>query len=203
MKAVVALGLSRLSISKKIVKTRFIVTSMTGNANFTTPTPTLATITANVNALETASLAAQGGGVDDTANMYAKEVILDLSLKLLGAYVEGIANATPISAEAIVLSAGMNVKAKGTKVVHDFVVKVTGNPGEVRLVRQGINRGSYEFQMTTDPINEASWQKIYTGTVGNIIKSGLDSGTRYYFRATAIDKNGQGPWSVVRNMIAL
>ena len=205
MKAVVSLGASHLSIPKKIVKSRFIVSSMTGNANFTTPSPTLAVITTNVNALEAASLVAQSGGVDDTANMRVKEAILDLSLKSLGAYVEGIANASPLSANAIILSAGMDVKGKGGKVVREFVVNITGNPGEVKLVRKGIKhgKGSYEFQMTTDPSNEASWQKIYTGTVGSFVKGGLISGTRYHFRATAIDKNGFNPWSEVRSTIAL
>ena len=203
MKTVVTLGLARLPIAKKITMTRFIVTSMTGNTNFTTPSPALASITANVNALETAHIAAQGGGIDNTAFMHVKEATLDLSLKLLGAYVEGIANTSPSNAEAIVLSAGMNLKAKGKKPPRDFDVKVTGNPGEIKLVRQGIRRGSYEFQMTTDPITEASWQKIYTGTVSRYVKSGLTSGTRYYFRATSIDKNGQSPWSVVKHMIAL
>jgi hypothetical protein len=203
MKAVVALGLGRLSISKKIEKARFIVASMTGNANFTTPNPSLATITAYVNALEAACIAAQGGRAHDTANMYAKEVVLDLSLKSLGAYVEGIANATPLIAASTILSAGMNVKAKGGKVAHDFGVKVTGNAGEVKLVHLSVKRGSQEFQMTTDPGTEASWARIYCGTRASFVKTGLTSGTRYYFRATAIDKNGQRPWSAVMNMIAL
>jgi len=80
MKTNVKMGLSQMPIEKKIVKTRFIVASMTGNANFTTPSPTLAIITTNVNALEAASIAAKGGGKDDTANMRAKEAVLDLSL---------------------------------------------------------------------------------------------------------------------------
>ncbi len=203
MKTVVALGLSRLSVPKKIEKSRFIVTSMTGNVNFTTPSPPLATITTNTDALETANIAALGGGADDTANMHDQEVVLDLSLKALGAYVEGIANATPPSAEAIILSAGMAVKSKGGKVAHDFSVKATGNPGEIKLTCQGVKRGTNEFQMTTDPNTEASWARIYNGTRATFVKTGLISGTRYYFRATAINKNGQGPWSVVRNMIAL
>lgn len=201
MKKLVRQGLSRMPIAKKIVKARFIVTSMTGNANFTTPNPPLATITANVNALETASIAAQGGGPDDTANMRAKEVVLDLSLKGLGAYVEGVANATPITAEAIILSAGMEVKGQGGHTAIDFDVQSTGNPGEVKLLRKAISRGSYEFQMCTDPASEANWQKIYSGTRGRITKSGLTIATRYYFRATAIDKNGVGPWSDVKSII--
>jgi hypothetical protein len=203
MKTTVKMGLSRMPIEKKIVKTRFIVTSMTGNGNFTTPSPTLATITANVNALEAASIAAKGGGKDDTANMRAKEAALDLSLTLLGYYVEIIASANPANAEAIVLSAGMDVRSRGRNFKHSFEVSSTGNVGEVRFQQAGVSRGSYEYQMSIDISNDANWQRIYNGTRNRFVKSGLASGTRYYFRAASISKNGLSPWSVVKPMIAL
>jgi hypothetical protein len=202
MKTIVKMGMSQLSIEKKIVKTRFIVTSMTGNANFTTPSPALATITANVNALETACLAAKGGGKDDTANMRAKEMILDFSLKSLGAYVEGIANASPINAEAIVLSAGMDVKAKGKPATIDFVVQPQGQ-GAVKVMCKATKRATYEFQVSTDLSSDANWQWIYSGTRGRIIMNGLSSGKQYYFRSAVIDKNGFGPWSDVKNTFVL
>ncbi|MBI1769502.1 MAG: fibronectin type III domain-containing protein [Bacteroidetes bacterium] len=203
MKTNVKMGLSQMPIEKKIVKTRFIVASMTGNANFGTPSPTLATITTNVNALEAASIAAKGGGKDDTANMRAKEAVLDLSLKLLGYYVEGIASANPANAEAIILSAGMDVRGKGGNFARGFEVSATGNIGEVRLQREGVSRGSYEYQMSIDISTDANWQRIYSGTRARIVMSGLVSGTRYYFRAAGIDKNGLSPWSSVKTMIAL
>jgi hypothetical protein len=203
MKSVVKLGLARLPIAQKITKGRLVVTSMTGNANFTTPNPTLATITTNVNALETAKIAADSGGPDDTANMYAKEAVLDMALKLLSAYVEGIANVNPLNAEAIILSAGMEVKGKGGNVIHDFDVQTTNNPGEVKLKRRGVGRGTYEFQMCTDPAVEANWQTIYRGTRGRITKNGLTSAVKYFFRAVAIDKNGPSSWSDVKGVMAI
>ncbi len=203
MKKLVRLGLSRMPIPKKITAVRTMVTSMTGNPSFPTPNPPLATITTNVNALEVASIAAAGGGPDDTANMHAKEALLDLSVKLLGAYVEGIANATPITAEAIILSAGMEVKGQNSPSAIDFDVQSTGNPGELKVIRKAVSRGTYEFHMCTDPTNEANWQKIYRGTRGRIVKTGLTSATRYYFRAMAIDKNGESPWSDVKSGVVL
>ena len=192
-----------MPIEKKIVKTRFIVTSMTGNANFGTPSPTLAIITTNVNALEAASIAAKGGGKDETANMRAKEAVLDLSLKLLGYYVEIIASANPANAEAIVLSAGIDLRSKGGNFMHGFEVSATGNVGEVRLQREGVGHGTYEYQMSIDISMDANWHRIYSGTRNRFVKSGLVSGTRYYFRAAGIDKNGLSPWSAVKTMIAL
>ncbi|MBI4945030.1 MAG: fibronectin type III domain-containing protein [Bacteroidetes bacterium] len=202
-KSVVVLRLASLSIPKKIEKTRFIVTSMTGNVNFTTPNPTLATITANAGNLETAHIAAQGGGADETANMHAKELVLDLSLKLLSAYVEGIANSNPMNAEAIILSAGMEVKSGGGRRAKEFAAEQTGNPGEVKLSTLSSNRATFVFQMTTSPSTESSWATIGQSTRAKLVKSGLVSGTRYYFRVAMIDKNGQNPWSDVKNIIAL
>ena len=201
-KQVVVLRLSRLSIPKKIAKARFIVISMAGNVNFVTPNPTLATITTNTNALETASIAAAGGGVDETANMRAKEVILDLSLDSLGAYVEGLANANPINAEAIILSAGMDVKGHPIHVAREFHVEGTGNPGEVRLATKHARYATFIFQMTTDPNNANSWIVIAQSTRAKFLKTGLLSGTRYHFRTAVVDKHGQGPWSNVLNIIA-
>ena len=202
-KNVVVLKQAGLSIPKKIERSRFIVTSMTGNANFTTPSPTLATITANANNLETAHLASEGGGVDDTSNMHAKELVLDLSLKALAAYVEGIANSNPLNAEAIILSSGMDVKSGGGRTAKDFAAVQTGNPGEVKLSTVSSPRATFVFQMTTDPNTATSWVTIGQSTRATMIQSGLTSGTRYYFRVAMIDKNGQNPWSDVKNIIAL
>ena len=203
MKSVVVLGLARLSVPEKIEKARFIVMSMGGNSNFPSPSPPINTIATNANALEAASIAAMGGGVDDTANMRSKEVILDLSLKSLAGYVEGIANATPLSAEAIILSAGMDIKGRGVRTKQNFEVSVTKNPGEVKLIHKGVTRCTYEFQMSTDITSEDNWETIHNSTRGSCLKSGLISGTRYYFRAAVVDKNGQSPWSQVISSIAL
>jgi hypothetical protein len=134
--------------------------------------------------------------------MYAKEVILDLSLKSLGAYVEGIANASPLTAMAIILSAGMEVKAKGGQTAIDFAVQPKGQ-GTAKIMCKASPRAAYEFHMSTDPTNAATWQRISSSTRGRIVKDGLVSGLRYYFRAAVINKNGQGPWSEVKSTIIL
>ena len=54
----VKLNISRLSINDKIGKCRQIVTAITGNPNFPSPNPPLATITAALNDLDAATNAA-------------------------------------------------------------------------------------------------------------------------------------------------
>ena len=50
--AKVKLNFRRLSVPEKIAKARQIINALTGNTNFSNPTPPLATITASVNALD-------------------------------------------------------------------------------------------------------------------------------------------------------
>ena len=195
-------GISRLPVLKKVEKGRTIVTEMTNNENFPAPVPSLDTLTKSINELEAASLTAQKGGKDDTAAKRVKSKALNLLFRQLGSYVEGIANASPTDAVTIILSAGMSVKGKSVKAKQEFDVKPTGKPGEAKLTRKGVKRGTCEFQMTTDPTNEASWVRIYAGTRASFVKTGLVSGQRYYFRAASIDKNGIGAWSAVISMIA-
>lgn len=202
-KVVVVLKLAKLSVPHKIEKARFIVTSMTGNAAFTTPNPTLAIITTNINALETGHLAAKGGGTDETANMHSKEFVLELSLKSLAAYVEGIANTNPVTAEAVVLSAGMNIKTPATQNPRDFHVKPGDIPGEVKLSTKHEPNSTFIWQMCNDPAVEANWLTIGQATQANFVKSGLTSGARYYFRVAVVGKDGQGAWSNVVNTIVL
>lgn len=191
-----------MSVPHKIENDRFIVTSMTGNPNFSTPSPTLASITTAINALETAYLTAQGGGVDDTAMMHARQDALDALMKTLGYYVEGIANNNPLTAEAVVLSAGMAIKNSSTRQAREFSVDPGEHPGEVWLQTKYARNASFVWQMSTNPLNETDWNIIGVSTQSSFAKTGLTSATRYYFRVAVVDKNGQGPWSHVLNMIA-
>lgn len=209
-KVVVVAGLSKLTIPQKIESAKFRVTSMTGNASFTTPNPPLATITANVNALETASIAAAGGGVDETAAMHAKEAVLDFSIKLLAAYVENIANGNPINAEAIALSSGMNIKRQGPPRPNGFRVTQGTSSGKADLRTNSEKRATFTWAMATALGNSIAatsppdnWVVIGSGTQARFTATGLTAGQRYFFRVAKIDKNGQGPWSDVVSIIVV
>jgi hypothetical protein len=199
----VVLGFGRLSVAGKIEKARSIVTGMTGNAHFPTPIPALDTVTAQINELETAQLAALSGGPEDTANMHVKRQALELSLRALATYVETVANSNPAEAEAIVLSAGLTVKVRTLPKTMDFEAATTRNPGEIAVSKRHENRAFFIVQMTTTPEEESSWTTIHSGTRGRVVKSGLRSGLRYHFRASVLDKNGQRPWSEVKSALAL
>lgn len=200
MKKLVSLKLSKQTVPTKIENARHYVTVMTGNPNFTTPSPTLASITTAVNALETAYNAALGGGKVLTATMHDKEAILDNLLTQLGHYVEGVANGS----ETIILSAGMTVKAStGPRGTLGFVIKNGERGGEVKLSTKSQAHHAYMWQVVLDPLPDESaevdpthtWELMAVTTKASIVKVDLEIGEKYWFRVATVGKNGQNDWS--------
>ena len=64
--AKVKLALQQLTVPQKVQFLRQVVTAMTGNANFATPSPTLVTITAKADDLETTFNDAQAARLTKT-----------------------------------------------------------------------------------------------------------------------------------------
>jgi hypothetical protein len=199
MKARISLGLSRLSVPHKIEKARHLVTAMTGNVNFATPVPSLESVTTAVNNLEEAHNSAQGAGPAKTALMYDMETVLDNVLAQLANYVEIAANGN----EAVVLSSGMQLRAKGVKRSSNFTVDDGNHSGELVLHTKATKNGSYVWQMVADPLpdtssasgNGHSWQQIGISTKASFITNNLISGVKYWFRVATVGKLGQGVWS--------
>jgi hypothetical protein len=115
--AQIKLKFSRLSIPEKIARARQIVTAMTGNAHFTTPQPPLSVITAAADELEAAADELEAAAADTqaarqttttkTTIQNSKEDVLDRVVSQEGGYV----TATSGGDEAIIQSAGMDVRA--------------------------------------------------------------------------------------------
>lgn len=199
----VKMGISKMSPTKKIEFMRFCATSVTGNANFISPLPSSSTMATMANNTEAALMVAKGGGKDDKANLKVKIAALELMMRQYASYVENIANANPASAEAVILSAGLEVKRIGSRYARAFDALLTGNPGEVRAFIKAVSRAAYEFQICTDLSNEANWVTFYIGTLSRVVKRDLAPNTRYYFRARVIDKNGYQAWSDVRSVFVM
>lgn len=186
---------------QKIEATRFWVSQITGNANFPTPSPTAASMATGANQLEAAMTVARGGGPDDTSAMRLKEEALNTLLRQFAAYVENTANANPstsaAAAEAIILSAGLQVKRGYTRTVRDFDTMLTGKPGEIRVQFKAVPGATYEVQISTDISKEVNWSTIYAGSHARVTKGDLPSDTRYYVRGRVTSRNGRSEWSEV------
>ena len=86
---------SKLTVPQLIGKTTSVVTAMTGNKWFPSPSPTLAVVTTDNNALSTAENLASSKLKGTVADRNAKRAIVAGDLKQLVAYVEGVADANP------------------------------------------------------------------------------------------------------------
>jgi len=144
-KKLVSLGLGRLPVPQLIQNTQHYVTSMTGNANFPTPSPALSIITTAVNLLEgdyDKSLTRVKGSVPI---MRTDERALKTLLKALASYVEGIANenANATQASDIIASAGMNEKKPSVKKPKTFTAIPGTIKGTVILDIKAVPRSAY------------------------------------------------------------
>jgi len=205
--AKVRLNLRGLSTSIKAAKARQIVTAMTGNPSFTTPTPALTAVTAAATALETAiddALMARNTAVTKTAMMHDKEEALELILRQLASYVESIAG----DDELMILSAGMEVKAPGvassTPATPAALSATEGDhEGEIDLSWDPVNGAkTYVIERSPDPPIPASWAHETVSLKSSVSVGGLVSGTRYWFRVASMASNGQSGWSDPATKIA-
>lgn len=96
-----------MDVAEKLQFARQIVTAMTGNANFATPDPTLASVSGYADDLENAYNAAsvaRQNATTLTSVQDDKENMLDTTLMKLSNYVENVID----SDETIIQSAGMS-----------------------------------------------------------------------------------------------
>ena len=195
----VKLGLDRLNPQEKVALARQIVTAMTGNANFTTPNPTLASVTTLANTAAT-KIAAH-----DSAKAAAETALADRDVAvtalaggvtLLGAYVENITAGDRVKIE----SAGMAVRSAGAPVgplgqVLDLAVSEGDFDGTLDAMWKPVRGAkSYEVQVSTN--SETGWAAKMTASRSSARIEGLTSGTKLWVRVRAVGAdNKPGPWS--------
>jgi len=110
-----------LPVTAKIIYSRDRVVDMTGNANFPTPNPSLATITTVTNTLETKELAAEGGGPAQTEARDTALEVWNNTMRSCADYVDSIA----LGDRDIITSAGFTpTDVQGTP--HGAPAKPTG-----------------------------------------------------------------------------
>jgi hypothetical protein len=199
-RVIAVLNLPR-GIAALISYVRGIILAMTGNTNFTTPSPTLAVLTADVNALDAAESLAHTKAKGTAEARNAKKETLLKDLHALLAYVQIIADNNPTNAEAIILSSGMGVRKTSVKHISDFKAinaKVSGNV--MLSVKAANKRASYEWQISTD---QETWTFLPVTLQAKTLVSGLSPGTRYYFRYKSVLREGESGWSHVESVIVL
>jgi Fibronectin type III domain len=198
--AQIKLNFSRLSIPEKIARARQIVTAMTGNAHFTAPQPPLTSITTAANELDQAASdvqAARQEAKTKTTIQNAKEDALDKLISQEGGYVTAVAGGD----EAIIQSASMDVRAApGASAIPAQPQALSATAGD----RDGqmdlswdpvVSATSYVLETSLDPPTATSWKHLGVSTKSSFTVTDLVSGSRVWFRVSAVNAAGQSGWS--------
>ena len=128
-----------------------VVTGMTGNAAFPSPSPALATVATAITDLQTAETAALARSKGAAATRNARRAVLVTLLQSLRMYVQAIADDHAENAPSIIQSAGMAVKKTVTRHARVFAALAGAVSGTVRLVAPSAgHRASYDWQYSTD-----------------------------------------------------
>ena len=179
-----------------------VATAMAANtATFSSPTPTLATLKADIDALVTAETAvlARTKGAADTRN--AKLAVVKADLESLKNYVQNVVDASnPANAESIIGNASMDVR-KVT--LHDkpaLSAKQGSVSGTVTLsAKSAAVKAAYNWQYSTD---QKTWTSLPQTLKAKTAVSGLTSGTTYSFRSQSLTpKEGASDWGQVVSLL--
>lgn len=201
----VKLNIRGLSAPEQFARARQMVTAMTGNAAFPTPNPTLAHVTASIDAAEADyanAQAAKQAAITGTAVSHDSIAVMVAELQKLASHVQSVA-----SDEQTVLSAGMFVAGAGGPLMQatppGAVAATQGDhDGTMDIHYDGQKARSYVIEISLDPPTATSWTHAAVSTKSSVTITGLTSGTRYWFRVAAVTSSGQSAWSDPATKIA-
>lgn len=193
------IGVDGLAVPTKIQYVRRLVTAITGNPNFPTPNPSVATLTAAVDSLETLFNDAQAArlvsktktGLQDDQSAAVNDLVVQLA-----SYVDNASGGDATKIE----SAGFEVRATPQPIgplpmPTDLQVLPSEHPGSADVSWKGVyGARSYSIERAEDaPVLDFS-------VIGNCTKkqatlNSMVSGKKYWFRVAAVGAAGQSAWS--------
>ncbi|QQS29583.1 MAG: fibronectin type III domain-containing protein [Sphingobacteriales bacterium] len=194
------LAFYRLADALLILLVQRIIGMMTGNPNFATPSPTLASVTTLLDNFITACVNAADGGKTLTAIKRQQRALLTAQLRLLASYVENISN----NDEAVILSSGFDIyngpypprpvpDAPTNLRLSDGIVS-----GTIKAKVDVVNTADvYELRFTTDSFGpEARWTNlpVFLSPTKMTI-SGLTPGVTVWVQVRCINNRGVSNWS--------
>jgi hypothetical protein len=204
--AKVKLNMKGLSDLQTIQQCVSVKEAMTGNANFTTPTPTLTAFGALITTAQTALTAM------DNAVSAARQATVDKdnALAELLAGVDQLATYVQLTSggdEAKILSAGFAVRAPRKPAgvpgaVMNLFITAGDSAGELDLTWDPVpGTRSYEVQLATNSDFTAGLITLKATTKSKAVAEGLASGTRMWARVRSTNAAGTGAWGDVATKI--
>ena len=184
------------SVPRFIIFIRGILQNLLGNqVMFANPTPAIATVTTNVNTLETAQTVATTRVIGSKANRDVKLGIAKKNLTGIKSYVQGLADAAPdeVTAIAIIKASGFDLKNNGKIVKPDISAKNGDVSGSAKIICKSAGaRSAYHFRHSIDEVN---WVNDPTSLQAKTVINGLTPGVKTFFQYQPITKDGEGDWS--------
>ncbi len=183
-------------------KALHIITSMTGNANFPTPAPTLADVQAAYDAYASALNAAATLDRQAVSDKNAARQNLELILNQLACYVMNVANGD----ENMLVSSGFTLTKYPLPQALDSPGNVTLtygiNPGELTSQVPKQNGRTFNHQITdTAPTDSTVWTN-YSVSTSKYTFTGLIPGKQYWVRVAALGSRKQIAYSTVATQFA-
>jgi hypothetical protein len=198
------IGFSGLTVPEQIERARLIVTRMTGNAAYPTPSPTLADVSDAANALETAYNDSRNRDKNKVAIMKLRRKEMLFLIGQLAAYVQQASGAD----EEKILSSGFDVRSSNHShpvvagEVHNVRVTDGSNSGKIKVSwDKAANAVVYIVLVSTNPdgFNLESAKGYTTRTSKEI--GDLDTGVKYWIRVVALGREEIGPLSEPADII--
>ncbi len=185
-------------------KAQHIMQCMTGNANFTNPTPTLAEVQTCIDKYAIALGNVVDGSKQDTVIKNQTRVSLESLLHNLGLFVQ----LNSKDDEAIMLSSGFDLSKTPAPVgvlpkPANFSTGSSSIKGNVDLSVNPIKGASaYQFEYTETPVTDASNWHTVSSTTPWVTIPNLTSGKEYAFRVTGVGSDPTRVYSDVINKVA-
>lgn len=183
--------------SNLAVKCRYVVREMTDNPNFPNPSPSLNELSLAIEAFEKSLQTFNGDMKLNTAIKNNLRKKLEDLMQQMAGYVQQIGRYN----EAVVLSAGMDIRRKNEKVgklsrAEGLSVKPGANKGCVEVSCDRIEHSRfYEFEYCAAPATPDSvWMK-QTSTRRKMQIGDLTSGKEYVFRVAGAGTSPSRIWS--------
>jgi hypothetical protein len=187
-RAIIAFKIPRRN-NDRIHYARAVAEAMTGNPYFPSPRPTMAVLTAHIDAAAAAQAQVLIGPIGSAARRNAVFAAIRTDLDQLRVYVESVAATSATEAAAIVASAGMSLKRPGLSDKQPLVVKPGPASGSVVVVAKAAgDRATYEWQYSK--VGEP-WIDAEPTRQAKKAFHGLAPMTTYQFRVRSVTKAGR------------
>jgi hypothetical protein len=190
----IILNFGRLKEGDLSVRSKFIILSMTGNANFANPTPTIAAVTTAQQAYDNSLVAAVSGDSQKIKVKNDRKDALIALLVQLASYVTMVANDN----RTIMGSSGFELNSQYSSSstlgdIENVFVLTNNTPRTIFVSCDAVaNAIAYVFGYTSDenPNSNSIWVEVTVST-SSYTFTGLETSKWYNFRIKASGRNNQ------------